>query len=50
MRGVPLGSMLDRRHIFDYHVQGREDLAYHFSEEFVGQFDDLAWGEYAGDD
>ena len=31
---------------FGYHLQGREDLAYYFSEEFVTQHDDLAWGVY----
>ena len=31
---------------FGYHLQGREDLAWHFSEEFVVQHDDLAWGVY----
>jgi hypothetical protein len=34
---------------FDYHLQGREDLAYCFSEEFVAQHDDLAWGVYGGE-
>jgi predicted dienelactone hydrolase len=34
---------------FGYHLQGREELAYYFSEEFVGEFDDLAWGVYGGD-
>ncbi len=29
-----------------YHLQGREDLAYYFSEDFVAQHDDLAWGMY----
>jgi hypothetical protein len=32
---------------FGYHLQGREDLAYFFSEEFVAQYEDLAWGVYA---
>ena len=31
---------------FGYHLQGREDYAYYFSDEFVAQFDDLAWGVY----
>jgi predicted dienelactone hydrolase len=31
---------------FGYHLQGREELAHYFSEEFVGQHDDLAWGVY----
>jgi hypothetical protein len=35
---------------FGYHLQGREDLAWFFSEEFVGRYDDLAWGAYAGED
>jgi len=34
---------------FGYHLQGREDLAQYFSEEFVGQYDDLAWGVYEGE-
>jgi predicted dienelactone hydrolase len=34
---------------FGYHLQGCEDLAWYFSEEFVGQHDDLAWGVYAGE-
>jgi predicted dienelactone hydrolase len=34
---------------FGYHLQGREDLADYFSEEFVTQHDDLAWGVYAGE-
>jgi hypothetical protein len=29
---------------FGYHLQGREELAYCFSEEFVSQREDLAWG------
>jgi predicted dienelactone hydrolase len=32
---------------FGYHLQGRQDLAYYFSEEFVAQHTDLAWGVYA---
>jgi predicted dienelactone hydrolase len=31
---------------FGYHLQGREDYAEYFSEDFVAQFDDLAWGVY----
>jgi predicted dienelactone hydrolase len=31
---------------FGYHLQGRDDYAYFFSEEFVSQFDDLFWGVY----
>lgn len=34
---------------FGYHLQGREDLAEYFSEEFVSQYADLAWGEYTGE-
>ena len=33
---------------FGYHLQGREDYAEYFSEEFVKQHDDLAWGAYEG--
>jgi predicted dienelactone hydrolase len=31
---------------FGYHLQGREDLAWYFSEGFVTQHDDLAWGVF----
>ena len=31
---------------FGYYLQGREDYGVYFSEEFVDQFDDLAWGIY----
>jgi len=34
---------------FGYHLQGREDLAWYFSEEFVNQHDELAWGVYQGE-
>ena len=34
---------------FGYHLQGREDLAWYFSEEFVAQHNDLAWGVYGGE-
>ena len=34
---------------FGYHLQGREELAQYFSEDFVGQHDDLAWGVYEGE-
>ncbi len=34
---------------FGYHLQGREDYAAYFSQEFVGQHDDLAWGSYEGE-
>jgi predicted dienelactone hydrolase len=33
---------------FGYHLQGRADLAGYFSEDFVAQYDDLAWGAYPG--
>jgi len=31
---------------FGYHLQGRQDLAWYFSEDFVTQHDDLVWGVY----
>jgi hypothetical protein len=31
---------------FGYHLQGREDYAKYFSEDFVAQYDNLAWGVY----
>ena len=31
---------------FGYHLQEREDLAWYFSEDFVAQHDDLAWGAH----
>jgi hypothetical protein len=34
---------------FGYHLQGREEMAWYFSEDFVSQFDDLAWGVYEGE-
>ena len=34
---------------FGYHLQGREDLAWYFSEDFVAQHDDLARGVYKGE-
>lgn len=34
---------------FGYYLQGREDYAAYFAEEFVEQHDDLAWGVYQGD-
>jgi hypothetical protein len=34
---------------FGYHLQGRADYAAYFSEKFVKQHDDLAWGVYEGD-
>ena len=29
---------------FGYHLQGRQDLAYYFSQEFILQHEDLTWG------
>jgi predicted dienelactone hydrolase len=34
---------------FGYHLQGRQDLAEYFSEEFVSQKEGLYWGVYPGD-
>jgi hypothetical protein len=34
---------------FGYHLQGREDLSRLFSEDFVAQHKDLAWGASAGE-
>ena len=34
---------------FGYYLQGREDFARFFSEDFVAQQDDLAWGVYEGE-
>jgi predicted dienelactone hydrolase len=31
---------------FGYHLQGREDLGWYFSEDFVAQHDDLTWDVY----
>jgi predicted dienelactone hydrolase len=33
---------------FSYHLQGRQDLAWYFSEDFVSQHEDLFWGVYPG--
>ena len=33
---------------FGYYLQGREDLVRYFSEAFVAQHSDLAWGIYKG--
>jgi len=33
---------------FGTYLQGREDYRKYFSEDFVAQFDDLAWGVYTG--
>jgi predicted dienelactone hydrolase len=32
---------------FGYHLQGHDDYFNYFSEDFVTQFDDLAWGVYS---
>jgi predicted dienelactone hydrolase len=34
---------------FGYHLQGRQDLARYFAENFVAKHDDLAWGVYPGE-
>ena len=34
---------------FGYHLQGREEMAWYFSQDFVAQHDDLAWGVYEGE-
>jgi hypothetical protein len=34
---------------FGYHLQGRQDLAGYFSEDFVAQHDDLVWGVSPGE-
>jgi hypothetical protein len=34
---------------FGYHLQGREDLAGLFSEDFIAEHDELAWGVYVGE-
>jgi predicted dienelactone hydrolase len=34
---------------FGYYLQGREDRARYFLEDFVAQRDDLAWGVYEGE-
>jgi len=31
---------------FGYHLQGRDDYAYYFSQDFVAQHADLAWGVF----
>jgi predicted dienelactone hydrolase len=33
---------------FGYHLQGRQDMARYFSEDFVAQHDDLLWGVHPG--
>jgi predicted dienelactone hydrolase len=46
-------AILRMRHFatafFGYYLQGREDYAEYFSEDFVTQFDDLAWGLYSNE-
>jgi predicted dienelactone hydrolase len=32
---------------FGYYLQGNNDYAEYFSEDFIAQFDDLAWGTYS---
>ena len=34
---------------FGYHLQGREDLDWYFSEDFIIQHADLTWGVYVND-
>jgi hypothetical protein len=34
---------------FGYYLQGRQDYAEYFSQEFVEQYEDLAWGVYEGE-
>ena len=34
---------------FGYYLQGREDYAYYFSEDFVSQVEGFAWGIYEGE-
>jgi len=34
---------------FGFYLQGREDYREYFSEDFVSQFKDLAWGVYGGE-
>ena len=34
---------------FGYHLQGRQDMAQYFSEDFVAQHNDLFWGVYSGE-
>ena len=34
---------------FGYHLQGRDDYAEFFSEDFLNQYADLAWGVYSGE-
>lgn len=34
---------------FGHYLQGKEEYRDYFSEDFVAQFDDLAWGVYGGE-
>jgi predicted dienelactone hydrolase len=34
---------------FGYHLQGRDDLGWYFSQDFVARNPELAWGVYGGD-
>lgn len=34
---------------FGYHLQGRQDLAWYFSEDFIAQYEDLVWGVETGE-
>lgn len=34
---------------FGYYLQGKSEYSYYFSQEFVSEFEDLAWGKYEGD-
>jgi hypothetical protein len=34
---------------FGYYLQGHQEYIEYFSEDFVAQYHDLAWGEYGGD-
>lgn len=34
---------------FGYQLQDREELAWYFSQDFIAQHDDLAWGVYVGE-
>jgi hypothetical protein len=34
---------------FGYYLQGREDLAYYYSEDFVTLHNDMAWGVFTGE-
>ena len=34
---------------FGYYLQGHKEYAEYFSEDFVNQFEDLAWGVYSNE-